>query len=345
MNATIRLCTVLPFLLIGASASHVDAATPIDRIEFDDDELDLLEGSTALVSLETRNGAFCNDAQPGVPSNCGTAVSLSFSELSEGIDACFLTANGGCVDTISVGVGGPVGIFVESIDDGASTETLQVRGRFNNFDRTTSVATLHIDVVVAPFLVGPSALRLRRGASATLGFAAQHPIAGGTIDVDFDDVPTGLSVTAPSSVPIGVDEIDVTVAAAATLAAGSYLIDVIASVSGHADQVEPLAIEVVDPIHMTAVRGPGQQFGFKLGTTPLRINVTTVREPGVGAIAYSVPSHNLELNVALLPSPDGSTVRLTVTRGALASPGPATIQLRGTTGGVTTTLAIPVIIL
>jgi hypothetical protein len=338
--------TKLSFLLLGlvaGLAQRATAATHKDHIELLDDQLELVELTTVAKSLFTFNADFGNVAQPGQANNCGTAVTLTFAVIGAGVLPKFINHNGQPVDTIVSDVGGDVPVVITSTTAAPVATSIRVMGRFNNLQLSTSSATLHITVRPPAFLAGPGATRVLRGATTTVAFAAQHSAAGGSTTVGFDGEPAGLTLTAsPATIPVGVAQASVAVAAAPALAAGSYSVDVIAAVPGFVDQVEPLAVEVADPIHLELVRDPRDIFGIKIGSLPEAIQVTAAREPGVtAAITYSVSGGAPGLGVATHPGHAGSSVVLVVTRGPTSAPGRVTITLNGVIGNVTTSLRIP----
>lgn len=329
--------------VVGLTASASAAVKP-DHIEFEAPPTSITEFDTQLVTLMVLNADFCNTAQPGQLSNCALSATLRIDALSSGLDACFVGTGGACTDDpIVVGVGGPVLIAVTSLGAAPSNQSVQIHAAFANVNHSTSSATLSLAVTTPPFLTGPSSVRVIRGGSTTVAFAAEHPGGTATVGVSVANVANGLTATAvPPSLPVGIDTAAIVVAAAATLTAGSYGLDVVASVAGFASETDHLDAIVVDPIDFDPQLVGLDLFGIRVGTTPRTLVVEVSREPGVtGPITYST-ARNLFVSTSLLIQ--GDVVRLTMTRTALATSGSTTtVVLRGTVGGVTSQVNLPIV--
>ena len=329
--------------VVGLTAS-ANAAVKPDHIEFEAPPTSITEFETRIVSLMVLNADFCNPALPGQLGNCALSATLRIDALSSGLDACFLGSGGSCSDDpIVVGVGGPVLIAVTSLGAAPSNQSVRIHAAFANVNHSISTDTLTLAVVPPPFLTGPSSVRVIRGGSTTVAFAAEHPGGTATVGVSVANVANGLTATAtPSSLPVGIDTAAIVVAAAATLTAGSYGLDVVAAVAGFASETDHLDAIVVDPIDFDPQLVGLDLFGIRVGTSPRTVVVEVSREPGVtGPITYSA-GRNLFVSTSLLIQ--GDVVRLTMTRTALATSGSTTtVVLRGTTGGVTSEVRLPIV--
>ena len=334
----------LASIFLAGFGSLAQASTDVDRIEFEAPPTSIVEFETRVVSLMVLNADFCNSTLPGQLGNCALSATLRIDAQSSGLDACFLGNNGCSDDPIVVGVGGPVLIAVTSLGAAPSNQSLRIRASFENINHSSSSATLDLAVVPPPFLTGPSSVRVIRGRSASLAFAAEHPGGTSTVAVSLANVANGLTATAtPSSLPVGVDATTIAVAAAATLAAGSYGLDVVAAVAGFASETDHVTAVVVDPIVLEPQLSRLEQLtGIRLGTTARTVGVDVVREPGVtGAITYSV-ARNLLVNVEVSTA-HGGDPSLTLTRTALATSGSSTtVVLRGTVDGVVSSVSLRV---
>lgn len=330
-------------LVLAGTVANAHADNRVDRIEFEISSVEIVEFSSRLVRLNVLNGQPCNATLPGQLGNCALDATLHIDEVSAGLDACFLVSSGCTDDPISVGVGAPVSILVTSLSAAPATPSLRLLANFENVGHSSSTATLHVAVVPPPFLTGPSSLRVVRGATSTAPFAAEHPGGTATVAVGFANVANGLTATAtPASLPVGIDTTAIAVGAAATLAAGSYGLDVISSVAGFASETDHVTAVVVDPIAFAPQLSGVDLFGIRVGTSPKTVAIDVTREPGVtGAITYAA-ARNLFVSVAI--ATHGDDVTLTLTRTGLATSGSTTtVLLRGTVGGVTSEVRLPIV--